>query len=284
MRNLAFWHDPDRNSSCERWEAFARFGRRVGCRVDLIEVPACRHPPEQRAAEIERRAWPQLLRLPQPCGLFTKDDIAAVWTLRLCRMAAVSCPADLAVLSVNDDPALCYTSTPPLSSIRFPGRKIGQVAAELLHQLMTGEAEDRGQRIRVAPGPLISRESTGMPTPGDPVVAKALDAIRTAPPNLALSVPSLCEMLGVSREVLRKRMQKSIESSPKQEIDRVRLMRLKMALITRDSTLDSLAQEFDFTGAEELCRFRVQAVPCPIYVRKLCVRRPGSMRIAGNLR
>lgn len=255
LRSLAFWHDPDRIYSCERWDAFARFGHRAGCRVELIEVPACRHPPELRPAEIERRAWPQLLRLPQPCGLFAKDDIAAVWASRLCRMAGVNCPGDLSVLGVNDDPVFCHTATPPLSSIRFPGRKIGHAAAELLHGLMTGETADRGQRIRVAPGPLIPRESTGMPTPGDPLVAKALDAIRTASPNRALSVPSLCEMLGVSREVLRKRMQGSIDSTPKQEIDRVRLMRLKMALITQDSTLDSLAQEFDFTGAEELCRF-----------------------------
>jgi LacI family transcriptional regulator len=170
-------------------------------------------------------------------------------------MAGVNCPGDLSVLGVNDDPVFCHTATPPLSSIRFPGRKIGHAAAELLHGLMTGETADRGQRIRVAPGPLIPRESTGMPTPGDPLVAKALDAIRTASPNRALSVPSLCEMLGVSREVLRKRMQGSIDSTSKQEIDRVRLMRLKMALITQDSTLDSLAREFDFTGAEELCRF-----------------------------
>jgi LacI family transcriptional regulator len=65
----------------------------------------------------------------------------------------------------------------------------------------------------------------------------------------------LCEMIGVSRELLRKRMKSCIDSSPKQEIDRVRLIRLKMALITRDHTLDLLAEEFDFSGAEELCRF-----------------------------
>lgn len=255
LRNLAFWHDPDRLYSRERWEAFSRFGRKAGCRVDLIEVPASRHPPELRAAEIERRAWPQLLRLPQPCGLFAKDDIAAVQALRICRMAGVRCPEELSVLSVNDDPVFCHTSTPPLSSIRFPGRRIGHLAAELLHGLMTGETADVGQRLRVAPGPIIPRESTGMPDPGDPLVAKALDVIRSAPPGLAMSVDELCETLGVSRELLRKRMQGSTGSSPKQEIDRVRLTRLKVALITRNATLDELSREYNFTGAEELCRF-----------------------------
>lgn len=255
LKNLAFWHDPDRNYSCERWEAFERIGRRAGCRVDLLEVPACRHPPESRAGEIERRAWPQLLKLPQPCGLFAKDDIAATWALRLCRTAGLRCPADISVLSVNDDPVFCHTSTPPLSSIRFPGRKVGFIAAELLHGLLTGTIPDTGQRVRVPPGPLVPRESTGMPDPGDPLVAKALDAIRSAPPNQSLSVPVLCEKIGVSRELLRKRMQGSIGSSPKQEIDRVRLMRLKMALVSQNATLEALADEFDFTGAEELCRY-----------------------------
>lgn len=253
LKELAFWHDPDRIYSCERWEAFERFGRRSGCRVHLVEVPACRHSPEIRAEEIARRAWPQLLRLPKPCGVFAKDDIAATWALRLCRTTGLRCPDDIAVLGVNDDPIFCHTSTPPLSSIRFPGRKIGFVAAELLHRLLTGQPADA--RIRVAPGPLVPRESTGMPDPGDPLVAKALDAIRSAPPHQALSVPDLCQLIGVSRESLRKRMQTTVGTTPKQEIDRVRLMRLKVALVTRDATLEALANEFDFTGAEELCRF-----------------------------
>lgn len=255
LKNLAFWHDPDRNYSCERWEAFERFGRRAGCTMHLLEVPACHHPPKIRAAEIERRAWPQLLKLPQPCGLFAKDDIAATWALRLCRTSGLRCPSDISVLSVNDDPVFCHTSQPPLSSIRFPGRRIGFIAAELLHGLLTGAVADGGQRVRVPPGPLVPRESTGMPDPGDHLVAKALDAIRSAPPNEALSVPALCKKVGVSRELLRKRMQGSIGSSPKQEIDRVRLMRLKMALVTRNATLEAMADEFDFTGAEELCRY-----------------------------
>jgi LacI family transcriptional regulator len=255
LKDLAFWHDPDRNYSCERWEAFERFGRHAGCRVHLVEVPACRHPPEIRADEISRRAWPQLLRLPKPCGLFAKDDIAATWALRLCRTTGLRCPDDLAVLGVNDDPVFCHTSTPPLSSIRFPGRKVGFIAAELLHRLMTGQDAAGDERIRVAPGPLVPRESTGQPDPGDELVAKALDAIRGAPPHHVLSVPDLCQLVGVSRESLRKRMQAAVGTTPKQEIDRVRLARLKMALVTRDATLESLADEFGFTGAEELCRF-----------------------------
>jgi len=50
-------------------------------------------------------------------------------------------------------------------------------------------------------------------------------------------------------------MQAAVGTTPKQEIDRVRLARLKMALVTRDATLEALADEFNFTGAEELCRF-----------------------------
>jgi LacI family transcriptional regulator len=255
LRDLAFWHDPDRKYSHERLDAFKHYSRHAGCRLHTVEVPACRHAPEIRAAEIERCAWPQLLRLPMPCGLFAKDDIAAHLALRLFVLTGLRCPKDIAVLGVNDDPIFCHIANPPLSSIRFPGRKIGYLAAELLHNLMNGQATDEVDRVKVAPGPLIERESTGKAEIADDLVAKAIHAIRAAPSDNTLSVADLCKLVGVSRESLRTRMQAVIGTTPKQEIDRERLSRLKLALTTKNATLEALAEEFNFHGAEELSRF-----------------------------
>lgn len=118
------------------------------------------------------------------------------------------------------DRALCLALTAPAAAaVRLVG--------------LTGTSADTGQRLRAVPGPVKNRESTGMPIPRDPLVAKAPDAIRSSPPDVVLTVPALCGMIGVSREILRKRMLESMETSPKQEIDRVRLMRVKMALVSR---------------------------------------------------
>src|SRR5690606_12680535 len=119
--------------SLERLEAFQAAVAEMGGRFHAIEVPVSSYPLPSRPSRIERCLSVPLAALPKPCGIFCKDDIMAVWVMRLLKILGLRCPEEMPVLGVSDDVVFCHTTVPAMSSISYPGRKIGRAAAELLH-------------------------------------------------------------------------------------------------------------------------------------------------------
>ncbi len=255
LRDLAYWHDPGRLYSRERLEAFETAAEKAGCRVHPLVVPSSALPLSKRLKGLQKAATPQIENLPRPCGVFAKDDVAGLCVLRLCELMGIRCPDDLALVSLNDDPAHCEMSWPGLSSIRFPGRRFGYAAALFLHEMMTGRRQDGPWRELVEPGPVVPRHSSSRVRFQDSIVGPALAVIARDGARRPLSVTEVCHEVGVSREVLRHRMQALIGRTPKQEIDRVRLAALEAKLTFTDLTLEAIAQEMGFYGADDLSRF-----------------------------
>jgi LacI family transcriptional regulator len=176
--------------------------------------------------------------------------------LRAAKQLGIRCPQELAVVSVNDDPYFCETARPPLSSIRYPGRQAGYTVSALLQDLMDGRIHDDGAiHLRLPPGPLVRRESTGQIELEDPVIRKSLEIIRRETANGKVSVDKLARRVGVSRELLRQRFLAVLGRGPKQEVDFARLAYLESQLATTNLTLESLAEEAGFSGPDDLSRF-----------------------------
>ncbi len=256
LKRLAFWHDPDRLYSRERWEHFARRAKALGCEVSAMRVPACSHPLDVRSDKVAEAAWKEMGRLELPCGLFAKDDISALCALRTARVLGIRCPQDLAIVSVNDDPVYCETSRPPLSSIRYPGRLSGQISASLLQDLMDGKSRDDGSiHLRLPPGPLVRRESSGNIEFEDPVVRKALAIIQREAGRGQIAISDLARQVGVSRELLRQRFHQALGRGPKHEVDLARCSELEARLSNSNETLEELAEATGFSGPDDLSRF-----------------------------
>ena len=256
LKRLAYWHDPDRLYSRARWQHFSRRARELGCMPQALNVPACSQPMEIRAEKVAEAAWKEMGKLELPCGLFAKDDISALCALRAARVLGIRCPQDLAIVSVNDDPVYCETSRPALSSIRYPGRLGGRVAAGLLQELMDGQRQDDGGiHLFLPPGPLVRRESSGNIEFEDPVVRKALAIIRREAGRGHVAVADLARKVGVSRELLRQRFHQALGRGPKQEVDLARCAELESRLSTSGETLEELAEATGFSGPDDLSRF-----------------------------
>lgn len=262
LRHFAYLHDPNRQYSRERMEGFRRRLGEAGFPLHLIEVPSSTFPPKIRAKQNQEMAWRQLARLPLPCGLFARDDIAAVMSIRALKKIGLRVPQDVPVLGVADDMVHCLATTPPISSLRFPGRGIGFAAAQLLHRQMSGEKIDPREHLRLPPRGVVVRESTGHVELPDPIVTRALAVIREEAGRQAISAQDLCRRVGVSRESLRLRFQETLGRSPKQEVDRLRADQVAEILRRHDWTLEKVAEHCGFTGGDELCRFfkRVKGV------------------------
>lgn len=257
-----------RRYSLERLEAFREAVVHGGGRLHQIDVPVSSFPVPVRPDEIERCLREPLLALPRPCGILTKDDIAAIFTLRSLDKLGISCSNEMPVLGVTDDIAFCHAAHPPLSSISYPGRKIGYSAADLLMQMMLGKKVPPDHRLLVPPDSLTYRESTGHVILEDDVVTLALAHIRQAIPTQSPSVAELSQWVGVSREGLRQRFLKSLGRGPKEEIQRLRCQHVTEYLKNTDSTIDTIAAQCGFSGSDEVCRF----------IKRMTGKTPGAIR------
>lgn len=262
VRKFAYLHDSNRVYSRERMEGYQRRLAEAGYEVQVIDIPSSTFPPRMRARQNREMAWRQLARLPQPCGLFAKDDIAAVMAIRALRTIGLRVPKDVPVLGVADDIVYCLATTPPLSSLRFPGRSIGFAAAELLCRQMHGEKIDPREHVRIPPRGVVVRESTGHVELPDPIVTRALAVIREEAARQSITAQDLCQRVGVSRESLRLRFQETLGRSPKQEVDRIRAEHVGEMLRRSDWTLERIAEQCGFSGSDELCRFFKRVKGC----------------------
>ncbi|BCU75707.1 XylR family transcriptional regulator [Luteolibacter sp. LG18] len=256
LRDFCYIHESTRRYSEARWKGFEEAVKAAGGRSHRIDIPVSAFPEDIRVRRIRETMRGPLSKLPRPCGIFTKDDIAAVWTITALAELGIRCPEEMPVLGVDDDIVFCHTTQPPLSSISYPGRHIGFEAAKLLHRMLSGEVpKGTDHHQAIAPAGVVSRESTRHVILKDPVVTKALAVIRREVPRTNIQVAEVARLCGVSRELLRQRFQDQLQYSPKDEIKRLRLRHLIEVLTTTDWTLEAIAENCGYSGAEEICRF-----------------------------
>jgi LacI family transcriptional regulator len=107
--------------------------------------------------EVARSATRQLLTAPvRPTALFLNNNLLSLGALLAVRDLGLHCPADIALVGFDDHP-WAAVSDPPLTVISQPARQVGQVAAQLLFDLLH---DHEPQQLRVVLDcELIVRES-----------------------------------------------------------------------------------------------------------------------------
>ncbi|MBN8456475.1 MAG: DNA-binding transcriptional regulator [Verrucomicrobia bacterium] len=256
--------DDNRAYSLQRADGFVERLARDGKTARKIQIPTSRFPAATRAKRNHQAAMAALRKLPLPCGVFAKDDLCAVWMIHAAHQVGLRVPQDVAVLGVCDDVVFCHATSPAISSLHYPGRMVGRAAIELLGRMMDGEAVDPQTHILIPPKKLVVRESTGQVEHPDPVVTAALRWLQGRISRRAPGVDELCRALGVSREILRQKFNKSLGRSPKQVIDAMRADLIAEHLLRRTWTVDHMAQHFGFTSSDDLCRFFKRIKQCTI--------------------
>jgi len=255
LRDFAYIHEPTRVYSDERLASFKKAVLAAGCTFHQIDVAASAFPIPERPEKIDDCLREPLRNLPIPCGILAKDDFAAVYTIRMIQKLGMNCPNQFPLLGITDDIVFCNGSQPPISSITYPGKKAGFLASELLMRMIQGQHISPTTRLLIPPGPLVSRESTRHVILNDEVVTRALSHIRAMVSTQPITVEELSQLVGVSREGLRKRFNATLGRSPKQEIQRLRAHYVTELLRTTDLTLEAIAEKCGFSAADEVCRF-----------------------------
>lgn len=107
-----------------------------------------------------RAAMVRLLR-EAPTAVFAASDAMAIGAIKAIRAADLRVPEDISVIGFDDVPS-AVTIEPELTTVRQPIERLGQLAVEILANLIEGKAEEETSTQRIVlPTVLVVRESCG---------------------------------------------------------------------------------------------------------------------------
>ncbi len=210
----------------ERAENFAASIHGAGFQCSLL--PERRSDKARDWEKSQSRLIQWLTSLPKPVGVFAANDQLGVRVLEACQRAGISVPEEVAVVGCENEETLCSFATPTLTSVQFDGAAVGYQAAALLDRLMAGRRPlKRHQLIPIKH--IVVRESSDESVINDGLVADATRIIRESALS-GLSVIDLCRRLNASRSTLERRMKFALNRTPKEEIQRIRVLEVERLL------------------------------------------------------
>jgi LacI family transcriptional regulator len=225
-----------------------------------FEVAVYNGPPRPRTIDLSAMEVASLMRerelakwiqsLSKPVGLLGCDDSRAFQVLNACGQYGVAVPDEVAVIGVDNDEVLCGLSNPPLSSIDPDAQKIGYEGAALLHRIIDGETVS-SEKVLVPSCRVVVRQSTNVLAMADSRVAAAMHFIRQHACD-GIVVEDVLRELRLSRSTLERRFAEMLGRSPKAEINRVQLERVKDLLRTTDFPLAKIARLAGFSYVESM--------------------------------
>ncbi len=191
-----------------------------------------------------------LVSLPKPTGIMACNDIRGHQVVNLCRRLNLLVPEEVAIIGVDNDEILCELSDPPLSSVVPDTLRIGYDAAVLLERMMAG-GKPPARPIFIPPRGIVTRRSTEVLALDDRQLAVGLRFIRDHAFD-AININEVAKAAGVCRRVFERRFAARMGRSPKAEVVRLRLERVKQLLADTDWNLTQIAEKTGFNYGEYL--------------------------------
>jgi LacI family transcriptional regulator len=186
-----------------------------------------------------------LRSLPRPIGILAAGDLHAVRLLDICRDLSVAVPEEVAILGIGNDPVICETVHPTISSLDIDGQRIGYEAAKLLDRMMSGKRPEG--EVVVPPSHVAVRQSTDLMVIEDADVAQAARFIRRFACS-GITIDRVAVEVGLSRRAMERRFRQHLGRSPNTEIMRVRIEHAKTFLSLTDQPKPDIARKCGFAS------------------------------------
>ena len=250
FRNLAYCGDAGFQWSMKRGLHFRQFAETASCQF-FEHQSVARYARSFDAVAEKQRIKDWIRQLPRPVGIMGCYDFKAQEVLDACRQSGVPVPTEVAVIGVDNDHLICELSEPSLSSIIPDTKQTGYEAASLLDRMMAGEVITDEQPLMTQPLGIQLRESTDTVAIEDDQIAKALQFIRRKA-SANIRVTDVLEHVDLSRRAFEHRFKKLVGLTPHEEIQRVRMNRVKELLRDTDLTVPQIAERLGFEHSEYL--------------------------------
>lgn len=203
-----------------------------------------------------------------PIGVLVGNDLYCRHLIETCRAKGLKVPQDVAIVGTSNEPAICSSPYPSLTSIDLDFELIGYRAAEKLDEMMNSKKALASVEYSPPKG-LIPRQSTDSLAADDPLVAKALRFISENGHERIL-VDDVVFSSGTNRRTLERKFRASMGCSIGEEISRLRIERSKRLMLETEASLKSLAVDLGFRNADHFCKVftRIEKITPSQYRRR----------------
>lgn len=221
-------------------EALAEKTDPFGIETGFIEIKGV--PPNQSLSRLlnpegEKTLLKQFREEELPLTLFCEDDHFARLACNVAKLAGLRVPEDLAVVGASDD-VVGRLGDPPISTIRLPGREVGQKAFQLISQSWQGVSMP-AEKIQISATELIVRQSSV----GE-CLEVALERTRRKIEMEAvkgMTFEELAGSSGMSQKSLRRRYAEAFGENPTDHLRRLRIEAAKRMLMNEETTMTDIA-------------------------------------------
>jgi AraC-like DNA-binding protein len=194
-----------------------------------------------------------LSEVPKPIGLLGSGDWVSSKVLRYAHDANVSIPREMAVLGIGNNPIACAISGPgTLSSIPLPLHEQGIRVAEVMLSLADGNPPPPSSCL-VPPKGIFHRASTDNVYFADEHVRAAIVFLKTAFSGRNC-LNEMHRKAGIGRRSLERRFKLSLNSSPRQVLEDLRIDAAKGLLTGPEHKIEYIARCCGFESGWALNR------------------------------
>ena len=153
-----------------------------------------------------------LAGLERPAAVLAANDMRAMDVIAAAKAAGISVPGKLAVLGIDNDPYVCDSGSPALSSIEPDFHAEGAAAAELLDKMMRSRKPLGKRHVFFGVSRIVIRESMPHLPPARILVDRAREFIKIHAAE-GITPGDVAAHLGVSRPLLDLRFRETQKES-----------------------------------------------------------------------
>ena len=265
LRQFAFCGFDDKPWSRLRGQSFSARIREAGYGTHFYRLPRFRVAVSWHSERLYMAEW--LKSLPKPIGVMACNDDRGQNVIEASKVAGLRVPDEVAIIGADNDELVCELSDPPMSSVAINFERAGYESAQVLDQLMRGQAA-ANNTILVPAMHVSARQSTDLLLVSDPQLAKALRFIREHA-RQAVGVAAVAAAAGLSRRVLEKRFRTLLARSVLSELRRVRIEQICRLLVETNQPISQIALALGYENVEHIARyFRRERKMTPLAFRK----------------
>ncbi len=195
--------------------------------------------------------------LQPPVGIHATSDINCRYLIEICKSLELKIPHDLAIVGSGNEPLICKSPYPSITSIDKNFEEVGYQAAKLLDEMMIS-----GKSSKVAkycqPQGVVPRQSTDSYASDHPKVALALRYIAESA-NRRIKVNDVANAVATNRRTLERKFREFTRRTISQEISRMRIERAKRLMMESDLSFKELSAELGYRNSDHFYKSFLRA-------------------------
>lgn len=192
-----------------------------------------------------------LAGLERPAAVLAANDMRAMDVIAAAKAAGISVPGKLAVLGIDNDPYVCDSGSPALSSIEPDFHAEGAAAAELLDKMMRSRMPKSAGHHFFGVKRVVIRESTPRMPLAESLVARAKEFIDKRATE-GITPRDVAIHLGISRPLLDLRFRETQKTSVGRLITETKLSEVARKLRETRLSIAAVQETCGFKNANAL--------------------------------